>query len=135
MGACMALSVLYESGVGIMADKPSVYLDEKIKDFFVGIPALRDETVFIDGAPESYFCAAIRKGDVWYAAGFSADNKSVTFDYSFLDDGEYTATVFTDTGVRNDNDVERNVKTVTKSSSETFGLISGGGFAVKLVKK
>ncbi len=132
-GQCMALSVLYESGIGIMADTPETYLDEHYKDFYSTLPAARDKTVFLGGEPERYFCAAVKSGDVWYVAGISGARSSVVkFDYSFLGEGTWKATVFTDADDK--NETERTEKTVTSADSDLYSLKTSGGFAVKLVK-
>ena len=47
----MALAVLYESGVNTMADVRSAYLDSEVRDFYMSVPALRDETLFLGGEP------------------------------------------------------------------------------------
>lgn len=133
MGQQMALAVLYESGVVSMADSIAQYRDVQICDFYKNLPVARDETKFIGGEPEDYYCAAIRFGDDWYVAGINAFGaRNINFDYAFLDDGNYTAEIFTDGNDR--HSVKNESKTVTKSSNETINMASNGGFVVKLTK-
>ena len=72
MGQQMALAVLFESGAPSMADVPGTYLWDYLKDFYEAIPSLRDETVFLCGFPDEYYCAAIRAGDEWFVAGINS---------------------------------------------------------------
>lgn len=136
-GQSMALAVLYEAGVQVMADYANVYTaDGDIKEFYTDLPALRTKTVFLGGMPDNYYCAAQQFGDdLWYVGGIAAfKTPTVTVDFSFLDSGEWDAVVYTDKdGDKFQVEVER--VTVTSSTTRDFALKSGGGFAIKLIKK
>ena len=133
MGQQMALALLYETGMSSMAGTIEQYRDAQINAFYKALPAARDETRFIGGEPDDYYCAAIKAGDAWFVAGINADGeREIEFDYAFLGDGDYTAEIFTDG--ENRDTVNKTDKTVTKSSSEKIKMESNGGFAVRLVK-
>jgi predicted small secreted protein len=132
MGHQIALSILYESGLPSMADYDFVYTNDLIKDLYKSIPSIRDKTVFICGELEGYYVAAIKSGDDWFVAGINqVIEHFVDVNYSFLDDGEYSATYYTDS----DKTIEKTTGTIKSTDIETFNLVKNGGFVVHLKKK
>ena len=130
----MALAVLYDCGMTSLADIPDRYIDGGImQDFYSYLPTSRDESLFLDGAWDKNYVSACRKGDDWWIAGINCYEKtSTSFDLSFLSDGDYTATIYTD-----DEATEKPVsetRTLTASDSMSFDMLSNGGFIVRLVK-
>lgn len=135
MGHQMALAILYECGAPCMADKVENYTDD-IKDLYASIPAKRDETIFICGEPDGYYCGAIRVGEEWFVAGINASdkNRTATIDFSFLSAGEYNGEIYLDKQ-NNASAVVKSVKTLTASSSEKIEMCKNGGFVIKITKK
>lgn len=133
MGHQMALAVLYESGTPSMADYADTYRDELINNFYKSVPAARDETVYLCGLPDEYYCAAVRVGDEWFVAGINGILESqATIDFSFLGEGSYTAEFFTDAeGLKT---VEKQTKTITSATKETVSMAKNGGFVYHLTK-
>ena len=130
----MALAVLYESATPSMADYAETYAQEQIVDFYKSIPAARDETIFLCGAPDENYCAAVRVGDEWFVAGINGIMQSnVTVDFSFLGEGTWQAEFFTD-AEGNGKAVTKQNKTVLSSTTETLTLASNGGFVYHLTK-
>lgn len=133
-GHQMALAVLMESGVPAMADYADVYYSDIYNSFYKALPSLRDETVFLGGEPDIYYCAAVRSGDEWFVAGCNALIKAdVEVDFSFLKDGvTYTATVY-----KNDpesaSDVIVTQETINSTLKTTINLDQHGGFVYHLV--
>lgn len=69
----LALTVLFESGLQHLADRPESYLaqPQEVRDFLSSLPAAWDETHFIDGYPGEYVIIARRSGNKWYLAGIN----------------------------------------------------------------
>ena len=67
----LALTVLFESGLQHLADRPESYLSQpqEVQDFLSKLPAAWDETRFIAGYPGEYVIVARRSGKKWYLAG------------------------------------------------------------------
>ena len=67
----LALTVLFESGLQHLADRPESYLSQpqEVQDFLSKLPAAWDETRFIGGYPGEYVIVARRSGNKWYLAG------------------------------------------------------------------
>ena len=129
VGHQMALAVLFESGAPSMADVPGTYLWDYLKDFYEAIPSLRDETVFLCGFPDEYYCAAVRAGDEWFVAGInSLTETTARIDFSFLGEGTYDAVVFTD----GENGIVRSSDTVDSSTVKDIAMQVDGGFVYYL---
>lgn len=130
----MALSILYESGSPSMGDYPSAYRNATIYSFYKSIPSLREKTVFLGGQPDYYYSAAVKAGDYWFVGIANAlIEDTVTINFSFLDDGEYTAEIYTDD--ESGRSVVKETVTVTKNDSRTFNLLAKGGAVIRLQKK
>lgn len=130
----MALSILYESGSPSMGDYPSAYRNATIYSFYKSIPSQREKTVFLGGQPDYYYSAAVKAGDYWFVGIANAlIEDTVTINFSFLDDGEYTAEIYTDD--ESGRSVVKETVTVTKNDSRTFNLLAKGGAVIRLQKK
>ncbi|MGF1635468.1 MAG: glycoside hydrolase family 97 catalytic domain-containing protein [Cyclobacteriaceae bacterium] len=75
----LALSVVFESGVIHMADKPEAYLNlpKQVIGFLSSVPSTWDETKYMAGTPGEYVVMARRKGNVWYLAGINGTDTEV----------------------------------------------------------
>ena len=69
----LALTVLFESGLQHLADRPESYLSQpqEVQDFLSTLPAAWDETRFVAGYPGEYVIIARRSGNKWYLAGIN----------------------------------------------------------------
>jgi hypothetical protein len=96
----LALTVLFESGLQHLADKPESYLaqPEEVQEFFGKLPVVWDETRLISGYPADHAVIARRSGNTWYVAGINGTDqekqialplqdimKTRIFDTMFLD--------------------------------------------------
>ena len=84
----LALTVLFESGIQHLADRPESFLTQpqEIKDFLSNLPSAWDNTILIGGYPADYAVIARQKGDEWYIAGINGSDteKIIDIDYSRL---------------------------------------------------
>ena len=73
----LALTVLFESGLQHLADKPESYLaqPQEVQDYFSHLPSVWDETRFISGYPGESVVLARRSGDTWYIAGINGTDE------------------------------------------------------------
>lgn len=126
----LALSFLFESGMPMYGDHIEAY-DETVSDFYKSMPALRDETVFLDGELDQLYSAAIRAGDQWLVGAVCIFETDVTIDFSFLGDGEYEAEVYTD----GDTGLQKEIITVKKNDIIKKQLKDNGGVVFRLVPK
>ena len=84
----LALTVLFESGLQHLADKPESYLaqPQAVQNFFSELPTVWDETRFVGGYPGKGAILARRFGHSWYVAGINGLDEAQTFslDLSFI---------------------------------------------------
>lgn len=73
----LALTVLFESGLQHLADRPESYLSQpaEVRKFLSTLPAAWDETRFISGYPGESIVMARRSGSKWYIAGINGTDE------------------------------------------------------------
>ena len=73
----LALTVLYESALQHLADKPESYFaqPDEVQEFFGKLPTVWDETRFVGGYPADYVVLARRSGSTWYVAGINGTDE------------------------------------------------------------
>ena len=96
----LALTVLFESALQHLADRPESYMvqPQEVKDFFTNLPTVWDETHLLSGYPGESVVMARRNGKTWYIAGINGTNqeKELTIDKKAI--GKFSkATLFDDT--------------------------------------
>ncbi|MBR1379523.1 MAG: glycoside hydrolase family 97 catalytic domain-containing protein [Bacteroidaceae bacterium] len=99
----LALTVLFESGLQHLADRPESFLaqPEAVQQFLGHLPVVWDETLLLDGYPGEYVVMARRSGKTWYIAGINGTDEPKTInvpqarlpkklhaEQSFLDSGD-----------------------------------------------
>ena len=69
----LALTVLYESGLQHLADRPESFLAQpkEVQDFLGQLPTVWDETRYVSGYPGESAVLARRSGNTWYVAGIN----------------------------------------------------------------
>jgi hypothetical protein len=91
----LALTVLFESGLQHLADRPESFLaqPQEVQQFFGELPAAWHETRLVSGYPGESAVIARRSGITWYVAGINGTDeaKTLKIDASFLPDGKVTA--------------------------------------------
>ena len=76
----LALTVLFESGLQHLADRPESLLGQprEVQRFFSLLPAAWDETRLVGGYPGKSVVMARRSGDTWYVAGINGRDEAQT---------------------------------------------------------
>ena len=98
----LALTVLFESGIQHLADRPESFLAQPagIRRFLSELPAAWDETLLLGGYPGEYAVMARRKASRWYIAGINGNDSEriVTPDLSRIPGARsMSATLIADT--------------------------------------
>lgn len=135
----LALFVLFESGIQMLADNPTLYMrNNDCTEFIASIPQTWDETRLIDAKIGDYVAVAKRKGDKWYVGAITAEgDKWRTFDLpmSFLADGKRYKAVWVEDGINAPNQaMDYRMKNGTLTAADTFKakIARNGGFALIL---
>ncbi len=88
----LALTVLYESALQHLADRPESYLAQprEVQQFLSDLPAAWDETRLVSGYPGESVVMARRYGTTWYVAGINGTDAAKTLDtpLDFIPRGE-----------------------------------------------
>lgn len=126
----LALTVLFESGVQHLADRPESLLSQpdEVKRFFSALPASWDDTVLLAGYPGEYAVMARRKGDTWYVAGINgtdADMADVSLDFSRLGISGADIRLYADGAAPGSWDISR-----LESLPGSVGMKARGGFVL-----
>jgi alpha-glucosidase len=128
----IAMYVVYESPLQMLADNPSNYKKEhECTEFISKIPTTWDETVALNAKVGKYLLLARRNGKKWYVAAMT-DEKSRTLDlnFSFLSEGKYKMEYIQD-GInadKNAEDYKFSTKQIDEKSKISIKLSSGGGW-------
>ena len=98
----LALTVLYESGLQHLADRPESFLAQPkaVQDFLSELPNVWDVTKLIAGYPGEYVVMARRSGGKWYVAAINGtdEKKEVAVDWSRLKVKKARFSVYADSG-------------------------------------
>lgn len=132
----MALFVVFESALQMLADNPTLYYkNDECTRFIASVPLLWDYTKVLSAKLGDHLIVAKQSGEKWFLGGMTADQKEplvkeVTLD--FLPDGkEFTLTSFED-GINADRQAMHYVKRVTKvrkGDTVTIKMVRNGGYA------
>lgn len=129
----MALYVVLESGVQMLADNPTRYYQaDECTRYIASVPTTWDETRCLEARAGEYVVVAKRKGTKWFIGGIT-NNDEHTFSLSldFLSAGQHKLTAFKDglnAGYQamHYNKVEQNV---TSASTIEVKMARNGGWA------
>lgn len=133
----LALSVVFESGIQHLADRPEGYyqLPDEARTFLRDVPNAWDDTKLLDGNPGVFTVIARRKGADWYIGGINNGGrreKVQNLKFDFLPDGKsYKLTLITD-GIH-DKAFSTQYRVVDNTSSLNVRMMRSGGFVAKLV--
>ena len=132
----MALFVIFETGIQMMADNPTLYYrNDDCTRFLTQVPQTWDETVALEAKVGEYAIVAKRKGDKWYIGGMTNNQKpdrEFQLNTDFLNDGKsYRMTSFEDgpNANRQAMDYHKKERTLKKGDKITVRLARNGGFA------
>ncbi len=132
----MALFVVFESGLQMLADNPTNYYNNDVcTRFITSVPTTWDETVVLDAKIGEYVIIAKRKGDVWYT-GAITNNSMVEREFEvsldFLDvTGSYEMTSFEDgiNAARQGLDFKMKSESVSSKEKLKIRVVRNGGWA------
>ena len=132
----MALFVVFESGLQMLADNPTLYYqNDDCTRFIASVPLLWDDTRVLSAKVGDNVVVAKRSADKWFIGGMTAERTEpleldITLD--FLPEGKtFTLTSFED-GVNADRQAMhyvKNVKSVKKGDTIRIKMVRNGGYA------
>jgi alpha-glucosidase len=135
----MALYVVFESPLQMLADSPSNYLKEQeCTDFISKVPVVWDDIKVLEAKVGDYLLIARRSGKEWFIGGLTNwDPREFHLDLSFLEKGSYVIDIFQD-GINADRfaqDYKHTTIDAEQSSVMVIPLAPGGGWVAKITPK
>ena len=132
----LALFVVFESGIQMLADNPTLYYrNDECTRFISEVPVLWDETKSLAARAGEYAIVAKRSGSRWFLGGMTAETKEgrhFELALDFLEPGRtYTLTAFVD-GVNADRqamDYRKITRTVRQGDVLSINMVRNGGYA------
>ena len=135
----LAMYVIYESPLQMLADNPTHYYQEaECMQFLQAVPSVWDTTIALQASIGNYILTARKAGNGdWYVGGMTNYTpRTLTLDCSFLPEGTYKMFVWKD-GInadRNAQDYKMEEITVNRNSRIPVVMSMGGGWAARIVK-
>lgn len=134
----LATYVVFESGVQMLADNPTLYYkNDDCTRFITSVPTTWDETKCLAAEAGKYVVVAKRKGNKWFIGAMNNgdEDRTINVNLNFLSNGKsYKLNAFQD-GVNADYQAMHYVKAsadVNKSSSVEIKMAKNGGWAASL---
>ena len=129
----LAMYVVFESPLQMLADSPSHYLREPEAMEFLGpVPSVWDETRVLDAKMGDYVAVARRSGRDWYVGAMTDwTPRELSLDLSFLPEGAFRIVSYED-GVNADrygDDYHKVTGEAAPSTRLQVKLAPGGGYA------
>lgn len=135
----LAMYVIYESPLQMLADSPSNYLkEEENMKFLSAVPSVWDETVVLSAKFGDHVALARQSGDDWYVGVLGNwTAKDIELDCSFLSDGKYTIELYQDgiNAERYASDYKIISRDINNKEKIKVHLASGGGWAARIIRK
>lgn len=132
----LALSIVFESAIQHMADRPEGYyeLPDAAKTFLKNVPTAWDDTKLLDGYAGKFTVIARRKDANWFIGGINSGKKEKVqhLKFDFLPEGKtFKLTLIADGN--HDKAFSTQYLVVDKASSIDVKMLSLGGFAASIV--
>ncbi len=135
----MALFVVFESGIQMLADNPTLYYrNPDCTEFITSVPTTWDETKALSAIAGEVAVVAKRKNEAWFIGGITngkENTREVALNFDFLPKGKnYTMTYFED-GInagRQAMDYRKKTKQVKWGDTLTITMVRNGGWAAHI---
>ncbi|MFZ1291390.1 MAG: glycoside hydrolase family 97 protein [Melioribacteraceae bacterium] len=132
----IALYVIYESPLQMLADNPSnYYANQTSTEFISKIPTTWDETIPLDGKVGDYVLMARKKDNVWYIGAITDwTERDFEIKLDFINNIDFNIEIAKD-GInagRFASDIKFESKKVKNGDILKIHLVKGGGFAAIL---
>ena len=128
----LAMYVVYQSPLVMLADYPEAYDHNPGMEFLDKVPTVWDDTKVLTGEPAKYITVARQHGDAWFLGSMTNwDARDLELPLDFLGKGQYEAQIFSD-GPDADSvgtSLAISTKRVKPNDKLNVHLAPGGGWA------
>jgi alpha-glucosidase len=134
----MAMYVVFESPLQMLADNPSNYMREpEVMEFLTPVSTVWDETNVLEAKIGDYIINSRRSGNDWYIGAMNDwDAHEFTIQLDFLEKGKtYQAVIFKDgkNAHKQGIDYKKEILEVNANSSVTIKMAPGGGWVARII--
>ena len=135
----LAMYVVYEAPLQMLADSPSHYLREpEVMAFLKPVPSVWDETRVLVAQLGDYVSIARRRGQEWYVGAMTDwTGRTLEIDFSFLPSGNFRMVAYED-GPNADkmgHDYRVTTRDIDRTKKLKVSLAPGGGWAARLYQQ
>jgi alpha-glucosidase len=132
-GHQLAMYVVFQNHLPMLADSPAAYRDRPELEFLVEVPVTWDETRVVHAEVSHSLVMARRKGEVWYLGGMAArGGYTADVRLEFLAAGLYQATLYSDHTSAGPNAVMHREQRVSAGDTLRVVIAEAGGFIARL---
>ena len=133
----MALFIVFESGLQMLADNPVYYYRERpCTEFIANVPVVWDETRVLDAKVGEYVVIARRNKDKWFIGAITNDTgRTIEVNLDFLPENKKLHLTYFEDGINADRqamDYKKKATEVTNSTKLTMKLVRNGGWAGRI---
>lgn len=134
-GHQMAMYVVYQNHLSMMADSPAAYRGQPGLKFLVEIPATWDETRVLHAEVGQCIVIARRKGNAWYLGGMTATSqRELTLPLNFHGEGQFGAELFLDNPPAGPTAVARRTQSISPATPLRITMPRAGGFVGRVTR-
>ncbi len=132
-GHQLAMYVVYQNHLPMMADYPAAYRGQAGLDFMARVPCAWDETRVLTAEFGKCLVIARRRGDAWYLGGMTApEARTVDLPLDFLGTATYDAELYLDRPADGPNAITLSKRTVGAAEPLRVEIPRDGGFVARL---
>ena len=134
-GHQLAMYVIYQNHLPMMADFPSAYRGQAGLGFMARVPTTWDETKVLVAEPGRCLVIARRQGEDWYIGGMTnLERRDLELPMNFLGEGSFVADLYLDDPPGGPNAITRLERPMRASDPLRVSVPRAGGFAARVVK-
>jgi len=133
-GHQLAMYVVYQNHLPMMADYPAAYRGQAGLEFMARVPTTWDETRVLHAELGRCLVIARRSGAAWYLGGMTAaEGRELALPLDFLGAGPFEAELYLDRPEGGPNAVTRRKQAVVAADTLRVAIPRAGGFAARLL--
>jgi alpha-glucosidase len=132
-GHQLAMYVVYQNHLPMMADYPAAYRGQPGLEFLTQVPTTWDETRVLHAEMGLCLVIARRKGNAWFLGGMTAaQGRELDLPLGFLGDGSFQSEMYLDHPADGPTALTRREQKVSSVDKLRVAIPRAGGFAARL---